>query len=86
MANDMALKTSTKPETPKHYNSGAMQTIDKKEMVYKYLQDRITLAQADAIGNALKYFDRIGLKDDTGKDASKCADYLYRALNGRFLN
>lgn len=33
----------------------------------------------------LKYFDRMGLKDNAEKDAYKCADYLCRAVTGEWL-
>ena len=68
-----------------HYKDG-IQTREKKSMVAKHLDDILTNDAWDDISNAMKYFDRMGLKDDAEKDAYKCADYLHRAITGKFLN
>ena len=71
----------------KHYKQGAMETIDKMNMVFSFLSDNgLTPQQYFALGNAMKYFDRMGLKDSSIDDAYKCADYLHMAIFGDFLN
>jgi len=88
-----------KPEKPSHYTTNGIETRVKKDMVYDFLEAKIregkvTASQVDDLGNALKYFDRLGDKSYDGmnveesakKDASKCADYIFRFLTGKFLN
>ena len=68
-----------------HYASGAMETVDKQEMVDGYLELRLNAMRIHYLLTALKYFDRMGLKGDPQKDAYKCADYLCRAVTGEWL-
>jgi hypothetical protein len=69
-----------------HYKSNSISTREKNSMVAVHLDDYVPNDVWEDLGNALKYFDRMGLKDDASKDAYKCADYLHRALTGKFLN
>ena len=69
-----------------HYKDG-VQTRQKKKLVADILNEhQIDLDVWDDLGNALKYFDRMGKKGPIAEDAYKCADYLHRAINGVFLN
>ena len=79
-------KEEEKMEYASHYKEG-IETRIKKAMVAEALQGSdISLDKWDDISNALKYFDRMGLKGDAPQDAYKCADYLHRAITGEFLN
>lgn len=77
-------------EKPKHYEN----TIEKQETIGSVLDNELPTAVIYNLLTALKYFDRMGKKqydglseaDSYAKDASKCADYLHRAVTGRFLN
>lgn len=69
-----------------HYASGAMETVDKQEMVETFLELRLNAMRIHYLLTALKYFDRMGLKDRAEGDAYKCADYLCRAVTGRWLS
>lgn len=69
-----------------HYTSGAMETVDKQEMVEAFLELRLNAMRIHYLLTALKYFDRMGLKDRAESDAYKCADYLCRAVTGRWLS
>ena len=68
-----------------HYATGAMETVDKQEMVEACLERRLGALQVHFLLTALKYFDRMGLKGDAEGDAYKCADYLCRAVTGEWL-
>ena len=68
-----------------HYATGAMETVEKQEMVEAFLELRLNAMRIHYLLTALKYFDRMGLKDTTEKDAYKCADYLCRAVTGEWL-
>lgn len=68
-----------------HYETGAMETVEKQEMVEAFLEMRINAMRIHYLLTALKYFDRMGLKDRAEKDAYKCADYLCRAMTGEWL-
>ena len=68
-----------------HYASGAMETVEKQEMVEWCLEGRLNAMRIHYLLTALKYFDRMGLKDKAEKDAYKCADYLCRAVTGDWL-
>lgn len=68
-----------------HYASGAMETVDKQEMVEAFLELRLNAMRIHYLLTALKYFDRMGLKDKAEGDAYKCADYLCRAVTGEWL-
>lgn len=75
-------------EYASHYKQGGMQTADKIEKVCNVLRtsDYISGAKIADVAHALKYFDRIGLKDDADKDIYKTADWLHRLITGKFLN
>lgn len=68
-----------------HYASGAIETVDKQEMVEAFLELRLNAMRIHYLLTALKYFDRMGLKDRAESDAYKCADYLCRAVTGEWL-
>ena len=68
-----------------HYASGAMETVEKQEMVEAFLELRLNAMRIHYLLTALKYFDRMGLKDKAEKDAYKCADYLCRSVTGERL-
>jgi len=68
-----------------HYATGAMETVDKQEMVEAFLEPRLSAMRIHYLLTALKYFDRMGLKDKAESDAYKCADYLCRAVTGEWL-
>ena len=70
---------------PKHYTTGAMETVDKQAAVAKHLGD-LDHMTVHFLLTAIKYVDRMGLKDDAAKDAFKAADYLHRAVTGEWLN
>ncbi len=75
-------------EYASHYKQGGMQTAEKIEYVCNVLRtsDYISGAKIADVAHALKYFDRIGLKDDADKDIYKTADWLHRLITGKFLN
>lgn len=68
-----------------HYAQGAMETVEKQEMVESFLELRLNAMRIHYLLTALKYFDRMGLKGDAESDAYKCADYLCRAVTGEWL-
>lgn len=68
-----------------HYATGAMETVEKQEMVEAFLEPRLNAMRIHYLLTALKYFDRMGLKDRAESDAYKCADYLCRAVTGEWL-
>lgn len=68
-----------------HYASGAMETVEKQEMVESFLERRLNALRIHYLLTAMKYFDRMGLKDKAESDAYKCADYLCRAVTGEWL-
>lgn len=74
------------PQHGQHYKSDSMQMIDKFNMIISNLENEITHEQSALIFNFFKYFDRISKKDNDKDDAYKCADYIYRLINGEFLN
>lgn len=69
-----------------HYATGAMETVDKQGMVEAHLERSLNAMRIHYLLTALKYFDRMGLKDKAESDAYKCADYLCRAVTGRWLS
>lgn len=71
-----------------HYAQGAMETVEKQEMVEYDLRGAVEPIQIHYLLTALKYFDRMGLKAgaEADKDAYKCADYLCRAVTGNWLS
>lgn len=68
-----------------HYASGAMETVEKQEIVESFLERRLNAMRIHYLLTAMKYFDRMGLKDKAESDAYKCADYLCRAVTGEWL-
>ena len=68
-----------------HYAHGAMETVDKQELVEINLERALNPMRIHYLLTALKYFDRMGLKDKAETDAYKCADYLCRAMTGEWL-
>lgn len=68
-----------------HYATGAMETVDKQETVCANLAGAVEPITVHYLLTALKYFDRMGLKDRAESDAYKCADYLCRAVTGEWL-
>lgn len=75
-------------EYASHYKQGGMQTADKIERVCNILKTsgEISGAKIADVAHALKYSDRIGLKDDANLDTYKTADWLHRLITGKFLN
>lgn len=65
-----------------------MQTAEKIERVCNILKtsSEISGAKIADVAHALKYSDRIGLKDDADIDIYKTADWLHRLITGKFLN
>lgn len=68
-----------------HYATGVMETVDKQELVESFLELRLNAMRIHYLLTAMKYFDRMGLKDKAESDAYKCADYLCRAVTGEWL-
>lgn len=75
-------------EYASHYKHGGMQTAEKIERVCNILKTsgEISGAKIADVAHALKYFDRVGLKDDADLDIYKTADWLHRLITGKFLN
>lgn len=75
-------------EYASHYKHGGMQTAEKIERVCNILKTsgEISGAKIADVAHALKYSDRVGLKDDYDEDLYKCADWLHRLITGKFLN
>ena len=69
-----------------HYANGAMETVDKQETVCANLSGTVDPITIHYLLTALKYFDRMGLKGPVAEDSYKCADYLCRAVTGRWLS
>lgn len=69
-----------------HYAQGALETVEKQELVESELDRALDAMKIHYLLTALKYFDRMGLKGDPEKDAYKCADYLHRAITGEWLD
>lgn len=68
-----------------HYVTGAMETVDKQELVEAHLERSLNAMRIHYLLTALKYFDRMGLKGPAEQDAYKCADYLCRAVTGQWI-
>ena len=75
---------------PTHYKTGDdFESIDFIDMVLLELDSsdrRLTPIESYCIMNALKYAIRAGKKGPWTQDAYKCADYIKRAIDGRWLN
>lgn len=75
--------------SPKHYLNHGLETDTKSCMVLDILDTTdLTGRQKAYLYNALKYYDRMSLKDGepAEKDAGKCANYLYRLITGMWLD
>ena len=73
--------------TPDYYNKGGAESIDKMEAIANALQNRgLHAVKISNIFLGLKYYDRMDLKygENAIDDIGKCADYLYRAVEGRW--
>lgn len=79
---------------PSHYKAGKIETHEKIEAVLKALQEHsdygsapISFIKCADLFNALKYFDRMGLKDGEPfeKDAVKCANYFHKIFTGEWF-
>ena len=81
-------------KAPEYYKKSKYSTIKKQRHVATHLSQHVDGVTIHAILTAFKYFDRMGEKQYDGmseieclnKDAYKCADYLFLALTGEFLN
>lgn len=75
-------------EYASHYKQGGMQTAEKIERVCNVLKTsgEVSGAKIADVAHALKYSDRVGLKDDADIDIYKTADWLHRLITGKFLN
>jgi hypothetical protein len=51
---------------PAHYAQG-IETIEKIRLILDHLEGRVSNFEALAIGNFIKYIDRLGLKDSVEK-------------------
>lgn len=81
--------STQKQSCPTHYKtSDDFESIDFVDRVLLELDSsdrRLTPIESYCIMNALKYAIRAGKKGPWTQDAYKCADYLKRALDGRWL-
>lgn len=75
---------------PDHYKKGAFQTIDVIEEFLENESRLLTAKQKYAIGNAIKYLSRAGLKgstpDDAITDLKKAENYIHRAITGEWID
>lgn len=68
-------------DSPPHYTSGRVETIDKIEAVVEGLPAR----EAYLIGQIVRYVDRCELKhDDPAGDLAKANNYAHRLACGRW--
>lgn len=69
-----------------HYTCG-VETCRKQEAVLACLDGLIDIKTGHCIATAIKYIDRMGLKDGETleDDAYKAADYLHRAITGEWI-
>ena len=67
-------------DKPSHYRSGGIETIKKIEAVVEGLPAK----EAYLLGNAIKYIDRAGKKDDAYQDMSKANNYAHRLVYGEW--
>ena len=68
-----------------HYAQGALETVEKQELIEYNLRGAVTPITMHYLLTAIKYIDRMGLKDDVSSDAYKAADYLCRAVSGQWI-
>lgn len=73
--------------TPSYYDK-PNQTVKKQEAVADILEDLTNLSakQIHHIMTHDKYIDRMGEKDPFDHDAYKAADYIHRAITGKWIN
>ena len=67
-------------DSPSHYTSGTVETIEKIEAVTKGLNARA----AYLLGNIIKYVDRAGKKGDAAEDLAKANNYAHRLVTGEW--
>ena len=69
-------------DSPSHYTSGGMETIDKIESVV----DGLDGIDAYLLGNVVKYVDRAGMKAGTSAqtDLEKANNYAHRLSTGEW--
>lgn len=71
-----------------HYSLEELEPIHLQEIVGERLDKTdLTYSQKHSVIAALKYARRIGKKtgEDVEKEADKIANYLYRAITGRWI-
>ena len=67
-------------DSPSHYTSGEVETIEKIEAVTEGLNARA----AYLLGNVIKYVDRAGKKGDAAEDLAKANNYAHRLCTGEW--
>ena len=72
--------------TPSYYDK-PNETVKKQEAVADILEDLTNLSakQIHHIMTHDKYIDRMGEKDPFDKDAYKAANYIHRAITGKWI-
>lgn len=77
----------TSIQTPSYYDK-PNETVRKQEAVADILEDLTNLSakQIHHIMTHDKYIDRMGEKDPFDKDAYKAADYIHRAITGKWIS
>lgn len=73
--------------TPSYYDK-PNETVKKQEAVADILEDLTNLSarQIHHIMTHDKYIDRMGEKDPFDKDAYKAANYIHRAITGKWIS
>lgn len=74
-------------QTPSYYDK-PNETVKKQEAVADILEDLTNLSarQIHHIMTHDKYIDRMGEKDPFDKDAYKAANYIHRAITGKWIS
>lgn len=67
-------------DSPTHYTSGAVETIDK----IRFVVDGLAPMDAVLLANVVKYCDRAGLKGDAAQDLAKANNYAHRLTTGEW--
>lgn len=67
-------------DSPTHYTTGAVETIDKIAAVV----DGLPPMAAALLANVVKYCDRAGLKGDASQDLAKANNYAHRLVTGEW--
>lgn len=65
-------------DSPNHYTSGAVETIDKIEAII----DGLPAKEAMLLSHIIRYADRAGKKDDARNDLGKANNYAHRLVFG----